>query len=731
METFAKLVLRHRRLTVLLTLLLVLAGGGALAVLLPNVSERNEYPGLPSYAANKQIEQTYGTGGYERPFVPVLTVPEGTSVRDQGVAAQLRRAFDAVERETGSRTVSYPDTADERFVGADGRSTFGLVFGGPVEQGGIPGSALGEGTELDTAIEAAMRPELPPGATLRVTGLDALATAADAGGLNVGVKLLITIGAALAVLAWVFRSRLAVVPLLTALISLPVSFLGLLAASPFVPIHETTLAMVPLFGLGIAIDYALILVSRWREERGAGRTGEQAVHRAMATAGHAVLCAGGAVAVGLLALLVLPIPLLRSLGVGGTMVAAASALVSLTVLPLILARTGRRWDAARRPRRDRDVSASRAWSAWARVVTRHRWPALLASAGVLAALSVIAFGINLRVPESANLARGGPAHDGLVALHAAEVPSGVLTSFDVYVPAGVRADAVAATLAGLPGVHTVAAPTGPDWQRDGSALLTVLPVHEGGTAAGEATVGRVIDAVPDGARVGGNVTQQIDYVAATYAAFPWLLGLLALVTFVLLARMLRSLLLAVKAIVVNLLSLGAVLGAVVILWQWGWGTEALLGIQPDGAVGTFIPVTVLTFLFGLSMDYEVFLLAGMREEYDRTGSTTGAVIGGVRSTGRLVTAAALILFFSFASMATGGELDVAVFASAVALGILVDATLIRAVLVPAAVAVFGRWNWWLPGWAARVLRVSPGQSRHAAFSAENAVPVDNSMSGSR
>ncbi|ONI73126.1 hypothetical protein ALI144C_45085 [Actinosynnema sp. ALI-1.44] len=666
MEKLSRYVLAHKRLVGWLTVVAVLLGGGALALLLPNVSERNAYPGLPGYEANQKILETYGTGGYERPYVPVVTLADGVAAEDAG------QAFDAVAQRTGSRVAAYANTGDARFV--SGRTTFGLVFGGPVEQGGIPGSALGEGAGLGPEIERIMRPLLPPGSTLHVTGLDQLATGADTGGLNVPVKLLVTVGAAILVLVWVFRSALAFVPLLTALIALPVSFIGLLLASLVIEIHETTLTMIPLFGLGIAVDYALILVARWREEG--------CVHRAMATAGRAIVFSSVAVAIGLLAMIVLPVPIMRSLGVGGMIVSATSALVSLTVLPLLL-------------RKAKPEKQSTVWEKWARTVVKHRWFALIASVGVLAALSVAALGINLNVPTTDNLAHSGSGHDGLVELADAGIPSGVMTAFDVYVPPGETG--VDGILRALPGVYAVVE------SRDG--LLTVLPVDEGGSDPGKDTIRQVRAAVPDGVLVGGNVTQQMDYVDATYSAFPWMLGLIALVTFVMLARAFRSIVLPLKAIAMNLLSLGAVLGATVVLWQWGWGTEALLGIQPDGAVGTFIPVTVFAFLYGLSMDYEVFILARMREEYDRTGSTTGAVVHGISRTGRLVTSAALILFFSFASMAGGGELDVAIFASAVGLGILIDATLIRSVLLPAAVATLGKWNWWLPEWAATSLRV--------------------------
>ncbi|CAM5602037.1 membrane protein [Streptomyces spiroverticillatus] len=720
MEKLCDFVLGRERLVRLLVAALLLAGAGAVALLVPSMDGRNAYPGLPGHEANQKIVQTYGNGGYERPFVPVVTLPEGQRAED--ARAALGRAFDAAADRIGARVSSYANTRDPAFVGTDGRTTFGLVFGGPVEQGGLPGSALGEAPAYGPLIADAMRPALPPGSTVHVTGLDTLATGADTGGLNVPVKLAVTLGAAIVALLYVFRSALALVPLLTALVAVPVSFLGLLAASPLIAVHETTVIMLPLFGVGIAIDYALILVTRWREEEAKGHHGDAAVRRAMATSGHAVVLSAGAVGVGLLTLALLPIPLLRSLGVGGMAVTAASALVSLTLLPLLLSSSGRR-SARRReagkPMRAglaREASAGRFWTAVARRVVRLRLLTAALSAAALLALSCLAFGLNLSVPTTDRLADTGPGRTGLTALTDAHIPSGVLTAFDVYVPAGTDATAVADTLRATEGVHAVAAS---GRHRDGSALLTVLPHAEGGSPAGEDTVARVVDRVPDGVLVGGNVTQQLDYVSVTYSAFPWTLAALSLVTYVMLARAFRSLLLPLKAIVLNLLSLGAVLGAMVVLWQWGWGTETLLGIRPDGSIGTFVPVAVFAFLYGLSMDYEVFILARMREEYDRTGSTRTAVVNGIGRTGRLVTCAALILFCSFASMASGGELDVSIFASGVALGILLDATLVRGLLVPAAVALMGKWNWWLPAPAARLLRVEPAPLREESGRVEN------------
>jgi RND superfamily putative drug exporter len=198
-----------------------------------------------------------------------------------------------------------------------------------------------------------------------------------------------------------------------------------------------------------------------------------------------------------------------------------------------------------------------------------------------------------------------------------------------------------------------------------------------------------------------------DYFSAVYDNFPYVLMLIALITFVLLVRTFRSLILPIKAVLLNLLSMSAVFGSVVFFWQMGHGSDAIFSVSPTGAITFWLPVIIFAFLFGLSMDYEVFILARMREEYDATGDTGAAVITGLGRTGRLVTSAALILFFAFAALASSPGTDIKVLGTALGVGILIDATLIRALLVPALVSLFGRWNWWLPVWLARLLRVEP------------------------
>jgi RND superfamily putative drug exporter len=252
----------------------------------------------------------------------------------------------------------------------------------------------------------------------------------------------------------------------------------------------------------------------------------------------------------------------------------------------------------------------------------------------------------------------------------------------------------------------------------GTTVVDVLPDAETVDSASIDVVDGVRTAVEDatdgsvGVAGVGAIVQ--DYFRAVYDNFPYVLALIALITFILLVRTFRSLLLPIKAVLLNLISLAAVFGFVTWFWQEGHGSEAIFGVSATGAITFWLPVIIFAFLFGLSMDYEVFILARMREEWDATGSTRAAVVTGLGRTGRLVTSAALILFFAFAALASSPGTDIKVLGTALGVGILIDATLVRALLVPALVSLFGRWNWWLPGGLARVLRVEPSPVDTAA-----------------
>jgi putative drug exporter of the RND superfamily len=699
MTWLSNFVLRHRLAVGLLWLAVLAAGMVASGKVGGRLSTDFSLPGASSYEADQAILRTYGTGGSAGvPIVPVVTLPAGSTVDDPGVRAALDRAFGAAAVDPRLRVVSWASTGDRRFVAADGRTTFGLVF--------PPPSGFG-GPDLGPAVGAAMRGALPPSATLHVTGIGQLAGGGEAEGGGVLAETLLGGLGALAVLAFVFGSLLALVPLLIAAVAILTTFLVILGLTTLTDVSFIVQFLVALIGLGVAIDYSLLVVTRWREERAGGHHGDEAVRRAMASAGRAVVLSAVTVAIGLVALVLLPVPFLRSVGIGGMLIPLVSMVVTLTLLPVLLATVGQRVDW---PRLRKEAHASHGWTAWAHGVIRARWAAALAATLVLAALGVAALGMQIGAARADTLAKTGDAADGLAALERAGLPSGVLTPVEVLVPSGTDPAAAAARLARVPGVYDAVAPAGQAWRRGGTALVSVLPVGEPSTGAGRQTVERVRDAVAaelPGARVGGGGAALIDGTHAIYGRFPLMLVVISVVTFVVLARAFRSLLLPAKAVLLNLASVAAAYGVLVLVWQHGYGSQAIWGIPATGAITLWVPLMTFAFLFGLSMDYEVFILARMREEYDRSGSTTTAITEGLGRTGRLVTSAALILFLAFVSLASTPATDVKIMATALGAGILLDATVVRALLVPALVSLLGRWNWWLPAWAARPLRVAP------------------------
>jgi RND superfamily putative drug exporter len=707
MPQLSRFLLGHKLAVAGAWLLVLVAGVAAAGAVSTRLSQEFAFPGEEGYEANVAILRAYGTGGPGSPLVPVVTLPEGVTVDSPGVRSALAAAFGGIAEDPRLRVLAWPATTEDRRLVADGgRTVFALVW--QPWRGEDAGAS-----EVAPVIAERLRAALPAGSSVQVTGIEELAADAESQPGDTGVLVETLVGGvgALVVLAFVFGSLLALVPLLVAAVAILASFLAVYGLTAVTDVSFLVQYLVALIGLGVAIDYSLLLVTRWREELAAGHDREQAVHRAMATAGRAVVTSAGTVAVGLLVLVLLPVPFLRSVGYGGLLIPLAAAAVTLTLLPVLLATVGPRldWPARRRAARA-GGTGSRLWTRWAGGVVRHRWLATLAALAVLLPLCVAALGLRLGEPPAATHAKSGPAREGLTRLERAGVGSGILTPIEVLMPAGTDPEQAAGRLAGVPGVQAAVAPAGPAWRRDGTALVAVLPAAETGGGAGEATVKRVRDlaaAELPGARVGGGGALAIDATSAIYGAFPLMLVAVALVTFVLLTRAFRSLLLALKAIVLNLISIGAAYGVLVLVWQQGYGSQAVWGIPATGAIAMWVPLMAFAFLYGLSMDYEVFLLSRMREEYDATGSTGTAVVQGLGRVGRLVTSAALILFLTFASLASVPSVDVKILATALGAGILLDATVLRALLVPALVALLGRWNWWLPAWAARPLRVPP------------------------
>ena len=695
MGTLSRFVLGHKLLVTIVWVLMTAAGFASVAPASDALSVGFEMPGSESTETNAAIVETYGNGGSLQPLVAVLTLPEEMTVDSPGVRDELRTAFDQVVRSVpGTRIVSYASTGDRLFVSDDGRTTFGLIY--PRFTGGFESSDV---PALRSALDAAQIQGTP----FQLTGMTELEGGGGEEG-NGGVLIETLVGGlgALVVLGWVFGSFLAFVPLLIAAISIVTTFLLIWGLTAFFDVSAIVLFLISLIGLGVAIDYSLLVVTRWREERAAGRENQAAVQRAMETAGHAVIFSGTTVAIGLLVLVALPIPSLRSVGVAGILIPLTSVVVSITLLPVLLATVGPRLDW---PRFRRGDQFSRAWARLARLVVRRRWLASAVALTLLAALIVPAFSLELGQPRAESLASSGEAHDGFVALQRAGITDGVLSPFEVSV-VGTDPAAAADALGNVDGVSGAVAPAGDAWQKDDSGLVVVVPDVDSNTAEGREVLDRVRDAaheLPGQVRVAGASAVEADFIAELYANAPLLLGLVVFITFLLLVRAFRSLLLPLKAVILNILSVGAAYGVMVLVWQEGYGSEAIWGIEATGAIVSGIPLMAFAFLFGLSMDYEVFILSRMREEYDATGNTDEAVVQGMGHTGRLVSSAALILCLAFVAMGSVPDTTAKIVATGLAAGILLDATIIRALLVPATVSLMGRWNWWLPRWLERFI----------------------------
>jgi putative drug exporter of the RND superfamily len=717
-SSLTRWVLAHKRIVVSFWIVATIAGVMAAGPASEALDQEFSVPEKEGWETNVAIADQYrGTGGDTAPLVPVATVPDGETVDSPGVKADLADV-DARLQEAlpGSRIASYASTGDDTFVSDDRRTTFALVYPPP-----DPEQQFGENPVAEKAASGALKGATVGGQPIHLTGFDALAEDSGSDSDGPGVLLEAVLGGvgALVVLSFVFASFLALVPLMTAVVSIMTTFLLLLGLTQLTDVSPIVQFLIALIGLGVAIDYSLLVVSRWREERSHGRGNEEAVQRAMETAGRAVIFSGITVAIGLFALIALPLPFLRSMGYGGMLIPLVSTLVAITLLPVILAKLGPRLDW---PHRRTDDKASRSWTRWAEAVSRRRWLAAGAGMAVILALVFAATDLQLGTSDADTIAKSGDAKEGLVALEDAGIGEGSLLPHEVLVEGATNPDQVAADLRGVEGIHGAVAPDSAEWRRDGTAIVEAIPVPDSGSDEGEATLEGVRDSAhaagPD-VRVGGQPAANSDFIDAVYGSFPLMIALITITTFVLLARAFRSLLLPAKAIVLNVLSVGAAWGVVTLVWQHGFGSEAIFGIEATGSIPSWMPLIVFAFLFGLSMDYEVFILSRMREEYDRSGSTSVAVVQGIGRTGRLVTSAALILFLAFISMASGPETDVKMLATGLAAGILLDATVIRALIVPAVISLMGRWNWWLPKWPARLLRVEPSlPPRVAAADAE-------------
>ena len=523
--------------------------------------------------------------------------------------------------------------------------------------------------------------------------------------------------AALIILLIAFGSLLAAgLPLVTAIFGIVtgIAIVGLVVNVIGMPSFSNQ--AVAMIGIGVGIDYALFIVTRYREGLSEGLTPECATMRSLDTAGRAVLFAGCTVIIAILGLFTIGLDMIRGLAVGISIGVLMTMLAALTLLPAVLGFVGGNIDKFGLPHRRRAERAGQSfWYRWSRVIQRRPWPALLASAAVLLLLTIPLFGLRLGFGDAGNqptdqtvrraydlMSEGfGPGANGPLLL-AAETPGG---QSDVQ-----ALEALSGELNQTEGVVFATQPI-PNDSGD-AAIIQVQPTTSPQDKETAHLVNRLRDdVIPDAVagttadvKVGGATAGVVDFSRYTAERLPWFIAAVLVLSFLLLMVVFRSLLVPLKAVIMNLLSVGAAYGILVAVFQWGWG-DSLLGVGREGPIEAWIPIMLFAVIFGLSMDYEVFLLSRIREDYDRTHDNATAVANGLAATARVITAAAAVMFCVFISFVLGDDRSLKMFGFGLAMAVLLDATVVRLVLVPATMELLGDRNWWLPRWLDRILPV--------------------------
>jgi RND superfamily putative drug exporter len=701
----AHLIARRRLLVVGIWIVLTVFGAYSAQRVSSRWFESFSIPGYSAYETNQRALRTFGTGE-QAPLVAVFH-SSGDVTKQRGIAKTIAVAA-AVNR--GSRVSSYWSTGSRAYVSRDGHTAFAEVY-----PPGNPG--FNSNTHI-AATRAALKRAAPPGVQAFLTGHDPLQEASSGGnGPSVLSEALIGGLGALVILFFVFGTLPAVaMPLAVAVASILNTFTLVWILTYITSVSIVVQFLIALVGLGVAIDYALLMIFRFRDELREGEDVETALVETMTHAGRSVIVSGSTVAVGLLSLLILPLPFIRSIGIGGMLIPAVSVLAAITLLPALLSILGHRINSVRvLPKRfvDRGHPEDGPWGRWARFVLRR--PALVAAIGTAFVGVLLFYGLQLNPSEAQvkDLPGKGDAIAGRQALADAGITPGVFKPFVVLVENGGDPDAVAARLRTVRGVQAAVAPQA--WRKGGAALVEAFPTDDGASKAVRGTISRVHDALANtGGSLGGVAPEDRDFVHAVYGNFPYVLAFVIALTLILLTRAFRSIVLPIKAAILNLVSLGAAYGIIVFIFQQGHGSEAIWNVHATQSIIPWIPLMIFAFLFGLSMDYEVFMIMRIREAYDETGDTPRAIELGVARTGKLVTSAALVLMFAFFVLSSSPGVDIKQFGIGLAAGIILDATVIRAMLVPSVMTLLGRWNWYLPQPIARALRVRQQPAQEAA-----------------
>ena len=564
--------------------------------------------------------------------------------------------------------------------------------------------------------------------------------------------------AAVIILVLAFGSIIAMgLPIGTALVGLGMgtAMVGLLSHVQAMP--DFTSQMVAMIGLGVGIDYALFIVTRYRAALHDGLSVEESVVEAVDTSGRAVVFAGITVMISLLGLYLIGLPFVQGLATGATVGVLVMMIASITLLPALLAMTGNRIDITSRaglaalglvvvaalgavittniaivaisvpiaililvasifvkswrrplPHRAEKPREQSLWFRWSRIVQRRPWPVLAIAVGLLVFLTIPLFSIRLGFGDMGNMAKDQTVRKAYDLLADGFGPGSngplVITVTGSAADDNDARQEFVALLRETEGVAAAFSP--PEALRPGLAIVTVIPDSAPQDEATNELVDRLRDdVVPESgvdALVGGQTAAGMDFATYLGSRLPYLIGSVLILSFLLLMAVFRSLLVPLKAVVMNLLSIGAAYGVIVAIFQWGWAKD-LIGVGKEGPIEAWVPMMLFAIVFGLSMDYEVFLLSRIKEEYDRTGDNGTAVADGLAVTARVITAAALIMVCVFSAFALGDDRSLKLFGLGLASAVAIDATIVRMLLVPATMELLGSRNWWIPKWIDKLL----------------------------
>ena len=709
MESLTRFVLRFRWPVVAAWLLVLVVSLMAMSGLSDLLTNRFVLPGTETAKAEKILEDHFG----QAPTGSFTLVAKGEPGSEKRLVAPLRQAANRAAKEVPTGRVAAVQPA------RNGVATALIVTERELaDVKGFTGEMRQAAGQLG-------------GARLYVTGQAAIEHDLDpvfARDLRVG-ELYIAIPIALLILVFVFGTLAFLIPFMVAAAAIPASLGIIWIFANYMELSTYLQNLVMLIGLGIAIDYSLLMVYRFREELAAGRAQDEAIVKTMQTAGRAVVFSGTAVAIGLALMLFMPLPFMRGFGLGGLIIPLVSVAAALTLLPVLLQLLATRLDRVRLiPKRIVERRADEQRSFWVRLsraVMRRPLAFAAASAALLLALAspVLALelgpGSNEGIPQTLEATRGFNVLKAAVGA-GATAPTEIV--IDTRRPGGASDPAVRQSLqrltAGLrrdPEVAAIRFGEGREYVDPGGRYLhlQVIGRRDYGDPESMEFVDRLRDGIvptagfPQGIEVlaGGGPAGGVDFLDLAWGAFPWLVAAVLALSYILLVRAFRSLLLPLKAIILNLLSIGAAYGLLVVFFKWGVGEP--FGLISFDQIEGWIPIFLFAMLFGLSMDYEVFLVSRMREEWDESQDNERAVSLGLAKTGRLVTAAGLVMFAAFMGFVAGSIVGLQEFGFGLAAAVLIDVTLVRALLVPSAMKLFGRWNWWLPPNVARVFRVKP------------------------